>query len=45
LEEGDGRAGLAEATGDLKVAPGIGGGEDRCAGAEDVPDLADEELL
>ena len=45
LEEGDGRAGLAEAAGDLKVAPGVGGGEDRCAGAEDVPDLADEELF
>ena len=36
---------MAEATGDLKVAPGVGGGEDRCAGADDVPDLADEELF
>ena len=34
---------MAEAAGDLKVAPGVGGGEDRCAGADDVPDLADEE--
>ncbi len=45
MEERDRRAGLAEATGDLKVAPGVGGGEDRCAGADDVPDLADEELF
>ena len=36
---------MAEATGDLKVAPGVGGGEDRCAGADDVPDLPDEELF
>ena len=36
---------MAEAAGDLKVAPGVGGGEDRCAGADDVPDLADEELF
>ena len=36
---------MAEATGDLKVAPGVGGGEDRCAGADDVPDLADQELF
>jgi hypothetical protein len=36
---------LAEATADLKVAPRVGGGEDRCAGADDVPDLADEELF
>ena len=36
---------MAEATGDLKVAPGVGGGEDRCAGADDVSDLADEELF
>ena len=36
---------MAEATGDLKVAPGVGGGEDRCAGADDVPDFPDEELL
>ena len=36
---------MAEATGDLKVASGVGGGEDRGAGADDVADLADEELL
>ncbi len=36
---------MAEATGNLKVAPRVGGGEDRCAGADDVPDLADEELF
>jgi hypothetical protein len=36
---------LAEATGDLKVAPGVRGGEDGCTGADDVPDLTDEELF
>ena len=34
---------MAEATGDLKVAPGVRGGEDGCTGTDDVPDLADEE--
>ncbi len=36
---------MAEATGDLKVTSRVGGGEDRCAGSDDVPDLADEELF
>ena len=36
---------MAEATGDLQVASGIGGGEDRGAGADDVPDLTHEELF
>ncbi len=36
---------MAEATGDLQVAPWVGGGEDRCASADDVSDLTDEELL
>ena len=36
---------MAEAAGDLKVTSGVGGGEDRCAGTDDVPDLPDEELL
>ena len=29
----------------MKVAPGVRGGEDGCTGADDVPDLTDEELF
>jgi len=31
--------------GDLKVAPRVGRSEDGCAGADDMPDLADEQLF
>ena len=45
MKELDGGAGTAEAAINLEVAPRVGGGEDRGAGAHDVANLAHEELF